>query len=278
MHFAKCKSNFETYSFCVLLLTQGIPPTGSSALGQPAARRKTESKNCINFLQSAKLNQNYQSKYSEADSAELTVLYNSSRKLKKAKSAAELNKKNKECINPRPKFEIDAIIKTMKEIRCQSMFECISGAMSKSVKLDVYIFREMKSFFRNQSHVEEDIQEFIKTIFTEYDDIYDCSMKEIVWTMKFLLSNPWVSMAEEIADLKSYLFDIKNENLGKYTWQFKIDHFNLYVNNLIVQLPDKARNYFKWKIEENECAEYIVPQILQNLPEDFLSPFNMHCS
>ena len=93
--------------------------------------------------------------------------------------------------------EIETIIKIMKEIRELSFVQWVR-IMADHLKSDVHILRKMKSYFRNQIHVEQDIEEFIHATFTYFNDEYDYEMKEIVWTMEFLLSNPSMSIEEEV--------------------------------------------------------------------------------
>ena len=95
----------------------------------------------------------------------------------------------------------------------------------------------MKPYFRNQSHVEEDIQEFIEATFTHFDDEYDHAMKEIIWTIEFLLSNPSVSINEEVEELKEHLSQMHYPHppfMGAYSNNL----FCLYFHNILRQLPE----------------------------------------
>ena len=141
---------------------------------------------------------------------------------------------------------IETIIKIMKEIRESSFIQCL-WVMADDLKSDVHILRKMKSYFRNQIHVEQDIEEFIHATFTYFNDEYDYEIKEIVWTMEFLLSNPSMSIDEEVKNLKSYL----NSRNSHPHYDSKL--FDLYFENLLKQLPEvtelneggSVRDYFE---------------------------------
>ena len=160
--------------------------------------------------------------------------------------------------------EIDTIIKTMKQIRSLS-FYTYTCEMAYYVKLDVYILRcHLKPFFRNQSHVEEDIEDFIETIFKELDVVYDYSMKEICWTMNFLLSqsHPPSSIEKEVADLRSYLFKVE-----QYAEEYIKIMFELYKNHFMRQLSEDVCNDFELKDEK-----YFTSRIT-HFHDRFLDPF-----
>ena len=231
--------------------------------------------------------------YSQKERDELKTKCNLRRKEKQAQSY----KKNKEAKFVRSPGEIEIIIKTMKGIRQSSFYQCM-WQMSDNVKSDVYILRKMKPYFRNQSHVEEDIQDFIESTFTYFDDEYDYIMKEIVWTMDFLLSNPSLSINEEVQDLKSYLSAMEwhTEAYSKIPI-YNYELFEVYFQNLMRQLPEvsklieggSVRDYFEDMYDEDEIPkkliikdyfedkygnEHIVDdKELKDLPDDWLHPF-----
>ena len=152
-----------------------------------------------NHLKSKVSCQNF---YSQTERDELKTQCDLYRKRKKAQYYVQSLKENKK-VKRQPE-EIETIIKIMKEIRESSFIQCL-WVMADDLKSDVHILRKMKSYFRNQNHVEQDIEEFIHASFTYFNDEYDYEMKEIVWTMEFLISNPSMSIDEEVENLKSYL-------------------------------------------------------------------------
>ena len=195
---------------------------------------------------------------SETDITELENICKSHRD----KSKASWHHKQKPVVRPRE--EIEKIIKAMTEIRETSIQHCILQ-MNDNIKYDVCILREMKKFFRNQEHVEHDIKEFIKETLTQFNFEYEYSMKEVVWTMDFLLSNPHVSIHEEVKDLKIHLSDIE------FPYQAIPDYsrslFDIYKNNVIRQLPEEVKNHFQFKYGNDTLTTreiYQYPQ--QNQP------------
>ena len=213
-----------------------------------------------------KMKPDCKNKYSETNSADLNKLCDSN----KAEKQAHWNIKNKKDKICRPQQEIDTIIKTMKKVRRDLQWSCM---YDDDVKLNVYILKDMKQFFKNQSQVEKDIREYIATTFEDCNDGYDYAMKEIIWTMEYLLSNPNIPIAEEIADLKTHLCE--------YTFRFINANikFDLYKNNIIRQLPQEAKKYFKQKIDEEECEDYYTDFELESkdVVDSILYPFEDPC-
>ena len=83
-------------------------------------------------------------------------------------------KKQKNIVKPvytehRPPEEIDKIINTMKQIRQKSIWNCM-WIMADNTKEEVYIFRQMKPYYKNQNQVEQDIQDYIEATFKHYDE------------------------------------------------------------------------------------------------------------
>ena len=241
-----------------------------------------------NHLKSKVSCQNF---YSQTERDELKTQCDLYRKRKKAQYLVQYYKENKK-VKRQPE-EIETIIKIMKEIRELSFVQWVR-IMADHLKSDVHILRKMKSYFRNQNHVEQDIEEFIHASFTYFNDEYDYEMKEIVWTMNLLLSNPSMSIDEEVKNLKSYLDSL----------QWDIDHYyygllDLYFENLLKQLPEvtelneesylNARDYFEEigidnlsdKVLVKDYYEDIYDKIdyklddaeLENLPNNWLYPF-----
>ena len=186
-----------------------------------------------NHLKSKVSCQNF---YSQTERDELKTQCDLYRKRKKAQYYVQSLKENKK-VKRQPE-EIETIIKIMKEIRESSFVQCL-WIMADDLKSDVHILRKMKSYFRNQNHVEQDIEEFIHASFTYFNDEYDYEMKEIVWTMNFLISNPSMSIDEEVENLKSYLssrelhYDSYND-IDNYYYKL----LDLYFENLLKQLPE----------------------------------------
>ena len=197
-----------------------------------------------NHLKSKVSCQNF---YSQTERDELKTQCDLYRKRKKAQYYVQSLKENKK-VKRQPE-EIETIIKIMKEIRELSFVQWV-WIMADHLKSDVHILRKMKSYFRNQNHVEQDIEEFIHATFTYFNDEYDYEIKEIVWTMEFLLSNPSMSIDEEVKNLKSYL-DSKHWDIDNYYYEL----LDLYFENLLKQLPEvtelneesylNARDYFE---------------------------------
>ena len=206
-----------------------------------------------------------QNMYSKTDYADLKNVCDSHKKEKRAVSKSSYKQSQK--VVARPKEEIDTIIKTMKEVREHSMQMCMNQ-LSEFVKMFVYMLREMKEFFNNHALVEMDIQEYIATTFLEFNDVYDHSMKEIVWTMEFLLSNPSVSIDEEVADLKNYLF---YQTLSDYLMHFPGNNVEAYKDNIMRQLPEKVRKKFQKKIDREYYINMGYPG--DDFPEYILYPF-----
>ena len=228
--------------------------------------------------------------YSQTERDELKTQCDLYRKRKKTQYLVQYYKENKK-VKRQPE-EIETIIKIMKEIRESSFVQCL-WIMADDLKSDVHILRKMKSYFRNQIHVEQDIEEFIHASFTYFNDEYDYEMKEIVWTLEFLLSNPSMSIDEEVKNLKSYL----NSKLWDFDLKYKSQLFDLYFENLLKQLPEvtelneggSVRDYFEeikidnWSDKvlvkdyyehEYDGLYYILDDAeLENLPNNWLYPF-----
>lgn len=202
----------------------------------------------------------------------------------------------------RPSGEIDKIINTMNEIRHKSIWDCM-WMMADNIKEEVYIFRQMKPYFKNQNQVEQDIQDYIEATFEHYDEQYDYSMKEIVWTTNFLLYNTNICINEEVENLKKHLSEM--ENAGAYAQNL----YCLYFNHLLRQLPEEVsvvpdgvlvddgqsvRDYFEHmygdeipekfnqRIEVLSIRDYFDDMYsderwetlkVEDLPEDWLFPF-----
>ena len=246
-----------------------------------------------NHLKSKVSCQNF---YSQTERDELKTQCDLYRKRKKAQYYVQSLKENKK-VKRQPE-EIETIIKIMKEIRESSFIQCL-WVMADDLKSDVHILRKMKSYFRNQNHVEQDIEEFIHASFTYFNDEYDYEIKEIVWTMEFLLSNPSMSIDEEVKNLKSYLSSREwhYDSYNKIPF-YKSQLFDLYFENLLKQLPEvtelneggSVRDYFEkiikidnWsdKVLVKDYYEHIYDGLyyilddaeLENLPNNWLYPF-----
>ena len=245
-----------------------------------------------NHLKSKVSCQNF---YSQTERDELKTQCDLYRKRKKAQYYVQSLKENKK-VKRQPE-EIETIIKIMKEIRELSFVQWV-WIMTDHLKSDVHILRKMKSYFRNQNHVEQDIEEFIHASFTYFNDEYDYEMKEIVWTMEFLLSNPSMSIDEEVKNLKSYLSSREwhYDSYNKIPF-YKSQLFDLYFENLLKQLPEvtelneggSVRDYFEeikidnWsdKVLVKDYYEHIYDGLyyilddaeLENLPNNWLYPF-----
>ena len=157
----------------------------------------------------------------------------------------------------------------MKEIRSDA-FTAVFGEMENTVKMSVFIFRQIKPYFANENDVEEDIQEYIEKSFDDLKEFYDLSMQEIIWTMDFLLSNPNLSATKEIEDLKSFLTNFEFDlNIGIHEFQQFL--CETYEKNLLRQLPEKISNDFNLKIH---YEDYYVNVDLDNIDlKDFWYPF-----
>ena len=245
-----------------------------------------------NHLKSKVSCQNF---YSQTERDELKTQCDLYRKRKKTQYLVQYYKENKK-VKRQPE-EIETIIKIMKEIRESSFIQCL-WVMADDLKSDVHILRKMKSYFRNQNHVEQDIEEFIHATFTYFNDEYDYEIKEIVWTMEFLLSNPSMSIDEEVKNLKSYLSSREwhYDSYNKIPF-YKSQLFDLYFENLLKQLPEvtelneggSVRDYFEeikidnWSDKvlvkdyyehEYDGLYYILDDAeLENLPNNWLYPF-----
>ena len=252
-----------------------------------------------NHLKSKVSCQNF---YSQTERDVLKTQCDLYRKSKKAQYLVQYYEENKKVKRQPREFlrqpeEIENIIKTMKEIRESSFIQCL-WVMADDLKSDVHILRKMKSYFRNQIHVEQDIEEFIHATFTYFNDEYDYEIKEIVWTMEFLLSNPSMSIDEEVKNLKSYLSSREwhYDSYNKIPF-YKSQLFDLYFENLLKQLPEvtelneggSVRDYFEKIGIDNwsdkvlvkdyyediyEDLDYILDDAeLENLPNNWLHPF-----
>ena len=225
----------------------------------------------INYHLNMKLS--CKSLYSETEYADLQRVCDLHKREKKAmyKSISyhqKQSQKFKSDVIARSKEEIDTIIKTMREIRDKSMYHCMFW-LSEFVKMYVCMLRDMKKFFSNHALVEMDIQKYIATTFIEINDVYDHSMKEIVWTFKFLLANPSVSIDQEVADLKTYLSGLSLD-LDSYVLDFVRDNLEAYENNIMRQLPEKIRKKFQKRID---CEYYNRDRDIEPFPEYILYPF-----
>ena len=234
--------------------------------------------------------------YSQTERDELKTQCDLYRKRKKTQYLVQYYKENKK-VKRQPE-EIETIIKIMKEIRESSFIQCL-WVMADDLKSDVHILRKMKSYFRNQIHVEQDIEEFIHATFTYFNDEYDYEIKEIVWTMEFLLSNPSMSIDEEVKNLKSYLISREGhyDSYNKIPF-YKSQLFDLYFENLLKQLPEvtelneggSVRDYFEKTIKIDNWSDFVLVKDyyeheydglyyilddaeLENLPNNWLYPF-----
>ena len=236
-----------------------------------------------------KNNASCQNIYSQKETDELKTQCNLYRK----GYLAHWYKENKVAKSVRQPGEIETIIQAMKKIRKFSFYRCM-WKMADDLKSHVYMLRKMKPYFSNQSHVEEDIQEFIQATLSYFDDEYDYTMKEIVWSMDFLLSNTSLSIDEEVENLERYLTSMEwhidsYSNIPSYNYEL----YDLYFQNLLKQLPEvselneggSARDYFEEiGIEgpekilvkdyfELKYGEYTDDEELKDLPDDWLYPF-----
>ena len=120
--------------------------------------------------------------------------------------------------------------------------------------------------------MEDDIQQYISESFEDYKKIYGFSIKEIVWTMDFLLSNPHVSANEEIEELKVYL-----TKLEQLTDVFQTHLWETYERNLLRQLPAKIKDDFYSKIHLSDYYIHLIDDLggLSYNPDfqDFWLPF-----
>ena len=224
-----------------------------------------------NHLKSKVSCQNF---YSQTERDELKTQCDLYRKRKKAQYLVQYYKENKK-VKRQPE-EIETIIKIMKEIRELSFVQWVR-IMADHLKSDVHILRKMKSYFRNQIHVEQDIEEFIHATFTYFNDEYDYEIKEIVWTMEFLLSNPSMSIDEEVKNLKSYLSSREwhYDSYNKIPF-YKSQLFDLYFENLLKQLPEvtelneggSVRDYFEEIKIDNWSDKVLVKDYYEHIYEE----------
>ena len=124
----------------------------------------------------------------------------------------------------RSKEECQRLINTMKDFRTGSFFGR-GSAMCCIIEPYIIQFREMKPYFSNQDDVEDDIQEYIAKISEEHSEIYDLCIKEVVWTIDFLLSNPHVNAEKEIKDLHVFYNEIQNYDFQEILNQMYQHHF-----------------------------------------------------
>ena len=130
--------------------------------------------------------------------------------------------------------------------------------------------------------IHVDIEEFIHATFTYFNDEYDYEIKEIVWTMEFLLSNPSMSIDEEVKNLKSYLISREGhyDSYNKIPF-YKSQLFDLYFENLLKQLPEVTELNEGVKVLVKDYYEHIYDGLyyilddaeLENLPNNWLYPF-----
>ena len=153
---------------------------------------------------------------------------------------------------PRPKDECEEIIKAIEEIRIDC-FVHRDGIFEDS---ESYIleFKDMKPFFNNQDDVEDDIQEYIKITIEGHNDVYHQCMREIVWTLDFLLSYPNVSIAKEIEDLKKFIKTISNTFWEK-DYYFQGVYDKMYQENLFRQLPKEIQREFEQRNKDDYYVE-----------------------
>ena len=183
----------------------------------------------------------------------------------------------------RIKKDCDIIIKAMKDIRIDSFClrkytMCEPPANYQKTLLNiqnhtivagnVFTLREMKHHFINPNDVEEAIQEYIARVYSDLCEIYDLSIREIVWTLDFLLSHPNASIDREIEDLQIYLMTMRHDSF----WKFQFGLHENYEKDFMEQLPKKIRQKFSDLMESDYYGIHGLPDEYDNA-SDYWSPF-----
>ena len=138
----------------------------------------------------------------------------------------------------RSNHECDFIYKTMKDLRNQCL-NVIFEIMQGFVKPSLFKFRFMRRYFRSKDiheymilikNIDQDLQDCMVLCYDSLTEVYHMCIKDIVWTMEFLLSNPMLDIAKETKDLEDYI----NYQLLTNTVEWTI--IGIYENNIARQL------------------------------------------
>ena len=138
----------------------------------------------------------------------------------------------------------------------------------------IVLFREMKPYFSNQNDMEDDIKEYIGKTVEEHKEIYHMCMKEMVWTLDFLLSNPHVNVENELEDLRAFMRP-NNEN---YLKEFQAIQDKMYQQHFMMQLPNEIQEEFEKKIAGNYYDEYFLDGPIPDLWFPFEDPTELNCA